>query len=137
MGVNLIVNPKAASGSAQWDVSENCMHSGLYGYRVVIVSPFPNGADATLALPAFPASSYAAVRLSLWARALLPPDSARVVEPPRLKLVFSPTPAVPVPAALASRRPLSASKAEGPPLDVSRSPVDRRLKLCTAHHACI
>jgi hypothetical protein len=44
MGVNLIVNPKAASGSAQWDVSENCMHSGLYGYRVVIVSPFPNAA---------------------------------------------------------------------------------------------
>jgi len=142
MGVNLIVNPKAASGSAQWDVSENCMHSGLYGYRVVIVSPFENAADATLALPAFPASSYAAVRLSLWARALLPPDSARVVEPPRLKLVFSvgeqPTPAVPVPAALASRRPLSASKAEGPPLDVSRSPVDRRVEtLRTAHHACI
>lgn len=90
-----MLNPRS-KGAAQWDLSEQCVYKdGKFGYRVVMVKSFAEPSDATLVLPPFPASSYSAVRLSFFARAMLKPtsdsrnDDGQSSTSPRMKLVFA------------------------------------------------
>jgi hypothetical protein len=108
----------SAGTDVQWDISPVCAHNGAQGYRVIVAKPFARGQDAMLVLPPFrAASAMPAIKLTFWARVLLPPQatkratskptgaqqppqsSAASARDPRAKVVFVATNAAPWAAA--------------------------------------
>ena len=85
-GVSFATSP--TGGLAQWDLSPLCLKTGDFGYRVVQIKKFARADEAALTLPPFPASGFAAVRLSFWAKALVVSDALSNADP-RLTLSFA------------------------------------------------
>ena len=86
-GVMLVKN-SAMLGDVQWDLDGSCAHTGAKGYRVVVADSPYRSDDAMLVLPPFPVPPQGAVKLTFWARVLVPFGTRAPSEPPRVKVVF-------------------------------------------------
>lgn len=90
----LLTTDRSVGGSdVQWDLAPSCQavdRPGHMGYRVVVARPPARPEHAMLVLPPIP-TTYAAVRFSFWARAMLQPRGAALGEDEpdvRIKLRF-------------------------------------------------
>ena len=88
-GVMLVKN-SAMLGDVQWDLDGSCAHTGAKGYRVVVADSPYRSDDAMLVLPPFPVPPQGAVKLTFWARVLVPFGTRAPSEPPRVRSSFSP-----------------------------------------------